>query len=378
MKLAHILLLAAIALAVTACGDKADKAAGELPEVVVLKVSPQTVPMSVELPARVSAFHKAEVRPQVGGILQRQLFTEGSLVKEGQSLYKIDPDTYEAEYQAAKAALASAQAKLAATQMRRERRRALLGSRAVSRQDYEDADADFLQAQADVKVCEASLRTAEIRLRHTDVLAPIAGRIGKSTVTQGALVTAHQQDALAVIQQLDRVYVDMNESSVAMQRLRERYQAGTLTLPKDEHTTVTLTLESGTKYPLEGKLQFADITVEESTGMVLLRAVFPNPERILLPGMYVRARVSKGTEGDAILVPQRAVRRNAKGQASLFLLREDNSVVEQPVQATERVGANWLIRAGLAPGDSVVTEGMQRLRHGMKVRVAQTETVPAK
>lgn len=371
MRYANILFLVVIALALTACGDTSDKAASELPEVVVLKVSPQTVPMTVELPARVSAFRKAEVRPQVGGILQRQLFTEGTLVKEGQSLYKIDPDTYDAELQAAQAALASAQAKLAASQMRRERRRALLGSRAVSKQDFEDADADFLQAQADVKVSAASLRAAEIRLRHTDVLAPIDGRIGKSTVTQGALVTANQADALAVIQQLDNVYVDMSESSMALQRLRERHQAGTLALPEAGRTAVSLTLESGTKYPIEGELQFADITVEESTGMVLLRAVFPNPEGVLLPGMYVRARVAQGTEGDAILVPQRSVRRNAKGEASVFLLREDDTVVEHPVQATERVGNNWLVRAGLAPGDSVVTEGMQRLRHGMKVRVAQ-------
>lgn len=370
MKCVSTILLVVLTLSVAACGDTAQKAASELPEVVVLQVKPQTVPMTVELPARVSAFRKAEVRPQVGGILQRQLFTEGTIVREGQSLYKIDPDTYDAEFQAAQAALASAQAKLAATQMRRERRRALLGSRAVSKQDYEDADADFLQAQADVKVCEASLRAAEIRLRHTDVLAPIAGRIGKSTVTQGALVTANQPDALAVIQQLDHVYVDMSESSMALQRLRERHKAGTLALPETGRTAVALTLENGTKYPIEGELQFADITVEESTGMVLLRAVFPNPEGILLPGMYVRARVAQGTEGDAILVPQRAVRRNAKGEASVFLLREGNTVVEHPVQATERVGNSWLVRAGLAPGDSVVTEGMQRLRHGMKVRLA--------
>ena len=375
MKAVHFLFLAVLALAMTACGDNGNKTTGELPEVVVLTVKPQTVPMSVELPARVSAFRKAEVRPQVGGILQRQLFTEGTLVKEGQSLYKIDPDTYDAEFQAAQAALASAQAKLAATQMRRERRRALLGSRAVSKQDFEDADADFLQAQADVKVCEASLRAAEIRLRHTDVLAPIDGRIGKSTVTQGALVTANQPDALAVIQQLDPVYVDMSESSMALQRLRERHQAGTLALPETGRTAVALTLESGTKYPIEGELQFADITVEESTGMVLLRAVFPNPEGILLPGMYVRARVAQGTEGDAILVPQRAVRRNAKGEASVFLLREDDTVVEHPVKATERVGNSWLVRAGLAPGDSVITEGMQRLRHGMKVRLASGSPV---
>lgn len=352
-----------------ACNSNADKVGGTVPEVVVMQVMPQAVPLMVELSGRVSAFRKAEVRPQVGGILQRQLFTEGTLVKEGQSLYKIDPDTYDAVVQAAQAALASAQAKLAATRMRRERRQALLGSRAVSKQDFEDADADFLQAQADVKVCEASLRSAEIRLRHTDVLAPIGGRIGKSSVTQGALVTANQAEELAVIQQLDPVYVDMSESSLALQRLRERYQAGTLALPETGRTAVALQLESGASYPLEGTLQFADITVEESTGMVLLRAVFPNPDGVLLPGMYVRARVAQGTEDGALLVPQRAVRRNAKGEASVFLLQQDETVVEHLVTATERVGNNWLVRKGLSAGDTIVTEGLQRLRHGMKVRL---------
>ena len=375
MSYVRILFLCALMLSLVACDTSANKAAGTAPEVVVMQVMPQTVPLSVELSGRVSAFRKAEVRPQVGGILQRQLFTEGTLVKEGQSLYKIDPDTYDAEVQAAQAALASAQAKLAATRMRRERRQALLGSRAVSKQDFEDADADFLQAQADVKVCEASLRSAEIRLRHTDVLAPIGGRIGKSTVTQGALVTANQAEELAVIQQLDPVYVDMSESSLALQRLRERYQAGTLALPEKGRTAVALKLESGASYPLEGTLQFADITVEESTGMVLLRAVFPNPDGVLLPGMYVRARVAQGTEDGALLVPQRAVRRNAKGEASVFLLQNDETVVEHRVTTTERVGNNWLVREGLAAGDKVVTEGQQRLRHGMKVRLA--EKVPA-
>ena len=367
----RLFFLCCLAVLLSACDNSTNHASGAAPEVVVQQVLPQTVPLSVELSGRVSAFRKAEVRPQVGGILQRQLFAEGTLVKEGQSLYKIDPDTYDAEVQAAQAALASAEAKLAATRMRRERRQALLGSRAVSRQDFEDADADFLQAKADVKVSEASLRTAEIRLRHTDVLAPIDGRIGKSTVTQGALVTANQEEELAVIQQLDPVYVDMSESSLALQRLRERYQAGNLALPGKGRTAVTLKLESGASYPLEGTLQFADITVEESTGMVLLRAVFPNPDGVLLPGMYVRARVARGTEDGALLVPQRALRRNAKGEASVFLLQSDQTVVEHPVKATEQVGNNWLVREGLSAGDRVVTEGQQRLRHGMKVRLAE-------
>ena len=362
-------LLVALLCLTCACTD-AEKGGGGAPaEVTALKVLPQRLPLTVELSGRVSAYRKAEVRPQVGGILQKQLFAEGSLVREGQSLYKIDPDTHEALAASARAALASAEARLVATRQRRERRRALLGSRAVSRQDYEDADAEFLQAAADVDVCRAALRTAEIQLRYTDVLAPITGRIGKSSVTQGALVTANQPDPLAVIQQLDPVYVDMTRSIRALLRLRDRYASGSLKRPADGRVAVRLMLENQKPYPLEGELQFSDITVDESTGMVLLRAVFPNPDGILLPGMYVRAVVDEGVEEDALLVPQLAVRRNARGDSSVFVVGGDGVAEERAVTVMERVGSSWLVEAGLRKGEAVVVEGQQHLRHGDRVNV---------
>ncbi|MBO6170757.1 MAG: efflux RND transporter periplasmic adaptor subunit [Desulfovibrio sp.] len=367
-----------------ACADTDAARRARVPEVSVLEIVPRRVPLTAELSGRVSAFRKAEVRPQVSGILMRQLFREGSLVKEGQSLYKIDPATYEAAVESAQAEVARHEARLHAAGLTRERRRSLLGVNAVSRQAYEDADAEYLQARADLDAARAALRAAQIQLRYTDVLAPISGRIGKSSVTQGALVTANQAAPLAVIQQLDPVYVDMTRSILPLLRQRERYAAGTLQKPEGGVASVRLTLENRKPYPLEGKMQFADITVDESTGMVLLRAVFPNPERVLLPGMYVRAVVDEGVEEQALLVPQLAVRRNAKGEASVFVLAADDTVEERPVETTERVGADWLVRKGLAAGEKVVVQGVQRLRHGVKVRAravpgagsAQAESAP--
>ncbi|MBQ9406186.1 MAG: efflux RND transporter periplasmic adaptor subunit [Desulfovibrio sp.] len=324
--------------------------------------------MSAELSARVSAFRKAEVRPQVGGILLRQLFKEGSLVCEGQSLYKIDPATYEAAVESARAEVARGEARLHATRLTRERRRALLKANAVSKQAFEDADAEYLQAKADLDVSKAALKASQIQLRYTDVLAPITGRIGKSTVTQGALVTANQAEPLAVIQQLDPIYVDMTRSILPMLQLRERYASGRLKRPYSEAAHVRLLLENHKPYPLVGEMQFADITVDESTGMVLLRAVFPNPDGMLLPGMYVRAIVEEGIEENALLVPQLAVRRNAKGGASVFVLALDGTVEERTVETTARVGSEWLVSKGLNAGEKVVIQGMQHLRHGMKVK----------
>lgn len=350
------------------CGgeDKAGRA--RLPEVEVLELAPARVALSTELPARVSAFQRAEVRPQVGGILKERLFTEGSLVRQGQSLYKIDPATYEAEAESARAEVARAEARLHAARLTRDRRRSLVRANAVSRQAMEDADAAFLQADADLKAAQAALRMAEIRLVYTDVQAPIAGRIGKSSKTQGDLVTANQAEPLAVIQQLDPAYVDMTRSTRDLLRLRERYAAGRLERPDAHRTAVRLVLETGAAYPLEGTLQFSDITVDESTGMVLLRAVFPNPDRLLLPGMYVRAIVDEGVEAGALLVPQRAVRRDAKGGASVFVLGAGDCVEERPIAVADRVGGSWLVRSGLKAGDRVVLSGLSRLRHGARVR----------
>lgn len=342
------------------------------PEVSVQELAAQNVPLTAELSGRVSAYRRAEVRPQVSGILQRQLFTEGSLVKEGQSLYKIDPATYEAAVARARATLARAAAQLTAATQRRARCHSLLGSHAVSKQDMEEAEAAYLQALADVEVAKAALRTAEIELRYTDVLAPITGRIGKSRMTQGALVTANQTEPLAVIQQLDPVYVDMTRSSLALLKLRDRYAAGSLSRPGEKSAAVRLRLETQKEYPAAGELQFSDITVDESTGMVLLRAVFPNPDGVLLPGMYVRAIVNEGVEKAALLVPQRAVRRNARGVAMVFVLGKDGIIEERPVEVRERVGRNWIVGEGLSPGEKVVVDGLRRLHQGDHVRVKAT------
>ncbi len=366
-----LLLLLALCLTLASCDDGKAKQEKGAKQVSVLEIKPVNVPLTAELSGRVSAFRKAEVRPQVSGILKDQLFTEGSMVTQDQSLYKIDPDTYIAEAERAKAEVSSASAKLDAATLRRNRHAALLKTKAVSQQSYEDTTVEYLQAKANLEVAKAALRTAEIQLRYTDVLAPITGRVGKSSVTQGALVTANQTAPLAVIQQLDPVYVDMTQSSLAVLKLRDRYAEGRLIRPGKGQTEVRLRLETGTMYPVTGHLSFADISVDESTGAVLLRSVFPNPDNILLPGMYVRAIISEGVQVDAILVPQRAVRRTPKGDASVFVLGADNKAEERQVETGEVVGRSWLITSGLKAGDKVLVDGTDGLRPGSLVKVTK-------
>ncbi len=372
LQLFSVLILC---LAAAGCNDSHRQEDRGPREVSAIAIQLRSVPLTAELSGRVSAYRKAEVRPQVSGILKAQLFVEGSMVVQDQSLYKIDPDTYQAELASAEAALASAEAQLNAATLRRNRHAALLRTKAVSQQGYEDAHAEYLQARANVEVAKASLRTAEIRLRYTDVLAPISGQIGKSSVTQGALVTANQTEPLAVIQQLDPVYVDMTQSSLAMLKLRDRYAAGKLLRPSELQAEVRLRLETGAYYPLTGQLKFADITVDESTGAVLLRSVFPNPGKILLPGMYVRAIINEGTELNAILVPQRAVRRDPKGNASVFVVTEDSRAELRQVVTGEVVGRYWLITSGLKEGERVLIEGMQGLIPDSPVKVVNTLTI---
>jgi len=355
--------------------DRGQRAAARPPQVVVMEAAPQRVVLSTELPGRVSAYRRAEVRPQVGGILKDRLFVEGSAVEAGQALYKIDPATYEAALDSAKAALAKAEARLAPARLKVNRYRSLFGIKAVSRQELEDAQTSFDEAKADVAVCRVAVRTASIHLAYTDVTAPIAGRIGKSSVTQGALVTANQAAPLAVIQQLDPVYVDVTQSSLDLLRLRERLASGRLSHAGEARAAVRLRLENGSEYPLDGALQFADITVDESTGMVSLRAVFPNPDGVLLPGMYVRARLNEGVDEKALLVPQLAVARDARGQASVFVVGADGKAERRAVEATEMAGNCWNVTAGLSPGDKVVIEGFQKLRHGMPVQVSGEKTI---
>ncbi|MBQ7584796.1 MAG: efflux RND transporter periplasmic adaptor subunit [Desulfovibrionaceae bacterium] len=368
LKLFLKLFLPLTLILLLSCKENSPQKVETINEVQVLKVVPEKISLSVELSGRVNAFKTAEVRPQVGGILQKQLFTEGSLVKAGQSLYKIDPSTYAAEVRSAEAALSKAKAGLHQAKLRRDRRLGLLGSHAVSQQAVEDAEAEYLQAKADVEVCEASLLTAQIRLRYTDVLAPITGRIGKSQITQGSLVTANQEQPLAIIHQLDPVYVDMTRQSADLFKLTQLLESGRLKPRHPHETEVSLIVGENYHYPLKGKLQFADISVDESTGMVLLRAIFPNPKLILLTGLYVRALVEEGIAEGAICLPEKAVQRNARGQASVFVVDSKNLAQIRYIETAQRVGKKIVIKKGLEPGELVVIEGFRRLKAGDKLK----------
>ncbi len=339
------------------------------PEVRVMEIVPQKIDLTTELVGRTSAFRKAEVRPQVNGILLKRLFTEGGEVREGEPLYLIDPAPYEAELESAQAALARAEANVEPARLRARRYKSLLAEKAVSQQEYDDAQATYRQCLAEVAVCRAAVKTAKIQLAYTNVLAPVSGRIGKSSVTAGALVTANQAEPLASIQQLDPIYVDVTQSSLELLRLRELLSAGRLERSGESRAVVRLRLENEKMYPHTGTLQFTDITVDDSTGAVGLRAIFPNPDKLLLPGMYVRAILNEGVDERALLVPQLAVSRDPRGQASVFVLGEGNVAEFRPVTVGSMVGRFWQITDGLKPGEKVIVEGFQNVRNGMPVRV---------
>ena len=339
------------------------------PEVRVMEIVPQKIDLTTELVGRTSAFRKAEVRPQVNGILLKRLFTEGGEVREGEPLYLIDPAPYEAELESAQAALARAEANVEPARLRARRYKSLLAEKAVSQQEYDDAQATYRQCLAEVAVCRAAVKTAKIQLAYTNVLAPVSGRIGKSSVTAGALVTANQAEPLASIQQLDPIYVDVTQSSLELLRLRELLSAGRLERSGESRAVVRLRLENEKMYPHTGTLQFTDITVDDSTGAVGLRAIFPNPDKLLLPGMYVRAILNEGVDERALLVPQLAVSRDPRGQASVFVLGEGNVAESRSVTVGSMVGRFWQITGGLKPGEKVIVEGFQNVRNGMAVRV---------
>jgi len=361
-------VLFTMGLTLSGCGKETQSAARPQgpPEVGVIAVEPQKVSLTTELPGRTSAHRIAEVRPQVGGIIQKRLFTEGSDVKAGEVLYQIDPATFRATYSSAKAALVRAEANLNSVRLREERYRELVQINAVSQQEYDDASAALKQSRADVEAAKAVLETARINLDYTSVKAPISGRIGRSAVTVGALVTASQAEPLAVIQQLDPVYVDVTQSTPDLLRLRQAVADGLLK-SNGNNAEVRLLLEDGTPYPHSGSLQFSDVTVEQSTGSVVLRTVFPNPDKLLLPGMFVRAVVEEGVNEQAILVPQRGVTRNPAGNAMVFVVGAEEKVEPRVITVTRTVGDNWLVSDGLKAGDRVILEGIQRARPGTVV-----------
>lgn len=339
------------------------------PEVAVVVVSPETVLLTTELPGRTSAYLEAEVRPQVSGIIQSREFEEGGDVAAGDILYQIDPARYQALHDQAKAALEVAQAHLPALRARAERSAKALSDRAVSQQDYDEAIAALKQGEATVDVRAAEVESARIDVSYTRITAPISGRIGKSDVTVGALVTANQPTALATIRQFDPIYVDVTQSSTALLRLKRNLETGALSR-NDEQRTVRLLLEDGTPYPQEGKLQFRDITVDPSTGSYTLRIVFPNPQRLLLPGMFVRAIIQEGIADQAILVPQQGVSRNPKGEPVALVVDESGKVQQRALTLDRALGSRWLVSTGLSAGDRLIVEGLLGVRPGSAVRVA--------
>ncbi|MDD2680245.1 MAG: efflux RND transporter periplasmic adaptor subunit [Candidatus Omnitrophica bacterium] len=356
-KLKPVLKLSGICfllLAIVGCGQKS-KAIPQGPEVTVFTVRLQQQVITTELPGRTTAFLIAEIRPQVNGLIQKRLFTEGSEVKAGQVLYQIDPAPYQAAYDKAKA-------NLPALQLRAERYKEALVERAVSQQEFDDAEAALKQATAE-------LETARINLNYTKVVSPISGRIGTSSVTDGDIVTAYQATALATVQQLDPIYVDIPQSTSELLRLRRSLEDGRLNHDKINQNKVKLILEDGTTYSSDGTLQFQDVTVDSTTGSVILRAIFPNPEGFLLSGMFVRAVIIEGINEQAILVPQQGVFRNPKGEAFALIVDAENKVQQRILTLDRAIGDKWLVSSGLQTGDRVIVEGVQRAGPGASVKI---------
>ena len=357
----------------SACGDAREPpAAPPPPQVTVVTIQPQNIVIRTALPGRTAPTVIAEVRPQVTGLVQSRTFNEGAEVKAGSTLYKLDPATYQTAHDSARAAVAKAEATLQTARRNVERNKELVAIKFVSQQAYDDAVTAMRQAEADVASAKAAAEAARINLAYTNVLAPISGRAGKSSVTAGALVTANQPTALVTIQQMNPMYVDMTQSSTEVLRLRRALSSGELKRPQDGAARVTLQLEDGSTYAHEGTLQFSDVTVDASTGAITLRALFPNPQGVLLPNMYVRALIEEGVRENAILVPQRAVTRDAKGQAIAMVIGPNNVVEARTLKTERTIGTDWLIESGVKPGDRVIVEGLQRARPGATVQPAES------
>ncbi|MDD4894370.1 MAG: efflux RND transporter periplasmic adaptor subunit [Candidatus Omnitrophica bacterium] len=342
------------------CGSQGPGGAQQnRPEVGVVTMRAERLVLTKELPGRTAAFLIAEIRPQVNGLIQKRLFTEGSEVKAGQVLYQIDPAPFQAAYDKAKA-------NLPALRLRADRYKEALIEKAVSQQEFDDADAALKQS-------EAELETARINLNYTKVISPISGRIGTSSVTEGDIVTAYQATALATVQQLDPIYVDIPQSTSELLRLRRNLEDGRLNHDETNPNKVKLILDDGSVYPLDGALQFQDITVDPTTSSVILRVIVPNPKGFLLPGMFVRAVIIEGANEQAILVPQQGVSRNPKGEAIALVVDAENKVQQRTLVLDRAIGDKWLVSAGLNPGDQVIVEGVQRAMPGVSVKVVPFE-----
>lgn len=371
-KYRNTMIAIGLAVALTGCEKEASKPNNQPPQAVTVDtvtIHPQSVEITDQLPGRTSAYRIAEVRPQVEGIITKRLFVEGSKVNKGDVLYQIDPATYEAKLASAKADLASAEATLQRSKLQATRYEGLVKNRAISQQDYEDAMATYRANQAAVMAAKAAVKTAQINLDYTKIKAPISGRIGKSNFTEGALVTANQANYLATIQQLDPLYVDLSQPSSTMMKLRQRAQekANNTGQPANKLSGITVTLDDGTKIAQKATLQFADVSVNESTGTVNIRALLPNPDDTLLPGLFVRATVPVDSKAKAFLVPQPAVTRDPQGQAHVFVVDDKNKVVDRIITTERMLGSNWIVTDGLKDGDQIITTGLQSIHPGTLV-----------
>ncbi|WP_372785728.1 efflux RND transporter periplasmic adaptor subunit [Phenylobacterium sp.] len=372
LKLSHLPVLALL-VALAGCGAKEAKKPPRTPEAGYVTVTAQDVALPIELAGRTTAYETSEVRPQVSGVIKARHFVEGSLVKKDQTLYEIDPSLYRAAVAQAEANMANAQATLEAAQAKAARYKPLADIEAVSKQDYTDARAAANQAAAQVAQTKAALDTARINLRFTRVPAPIGGRIGRSLVTTGALVTTGQTDPLTSIQRLDPIFVDIQQSSADLVTLRRELSTGGVT---PSSAAVTLTLEDGSPYASPGRVEFSEAVVDPNTGTVTVRAAFPNPTGLLLPGMYVRAHLSQATARNAILVPQQGVSRDPRGEATVYLVGPGNKAVLRTIQANRTVGDKWLVTGGLAVGDKVLTEGLNNVKPNQLVHPVPAGSAP--
>ncbi|MGY8838085.1 MAG: efflux RND transporter periplasmic adaptor subunit [Enterobacterales bacterium] len=364
-------------VALTGCDQAAEQSQASAPKAVpvgVLTLKSQALTLKKELPGRISAFQIAEIRPQVSGIVQSRLFVEGKEVKQGQALYQIDPATFEADLAASEASVARAQASIASSKSKASRYSELLKIKAVSQQDFDEADAAYKQANAELLTAKAQLKSAQINLNYSHVSSPISGQISKSSVTVGALVSANQSTALATVTQLDPIYIDLTQSSNELTQLKKAISSGALTVDSTSQTDVELIMEDGSVYPHKGTLQFSEVTVDPSTGSVTLRAKFSNPEKLLLPGMYARASIVEGVKAGAILAPQRGVSRNSKGEPTAMVVSKENTVESRVLKVDRTIGSDWLVTDGLMDGDKLIVEGLQKIRPGAPVNPSEIQS----
>lgn len=367
----------ATSILLASCGDAGQSAPDAMQQQVmtvgVVTIKAQNVDLTTTLPGRASAFRVAEVRPQVTGILEKRLFDEGSMVTAGQQLYQIDAAMYEAELASAQAEIARANAVLKSTKSRFERSKELLADNAISQQDFDEAEASYLQAEAQLKVAQANLARAELNLEYTKVKAPISGQIGRSQLTEGALLSVGQAQPLTTITQLDPIYVDISQSTSDYLRLQQLIATGRIVTDANNRAQVTVRLGEDSDFSTTGELLFNEVTVDPQTSSITLRARLANPDHIVLPGMFVRAEVATGSLQNAILAPQAGVTRDPRGRAIAFVVDKDNKIQQRYLEVDRTIGSNWIVTSGLAAGDKIVVEGLQKIQPGMPVKTEEVK-----